>query len=168
MALQLNVKPLLAMTLAFTLSLLSACGFQLRGAVDISADKLLLSLQDESANEKLSRALKRSLRDNGVQLVADAPYNLKIDKSRFNRESVSLDSSARVDEYSLTLSVHYTLHSIKSDQSKTQSAIIERVYTYDAGAAAAKDEQESLLREEMYEAIATRIIRSYLAFDSKK
>lgn len=168
MALQLNVKPLLAITLAFTLSLLSACGFHLRGAVDVSADKLQLSLQDEKAGERLSSSLKRSLQDNGVQLVADAPYNLKIDKSRFSRESVSLDNSARVDEYSLTLTVDYTLHSIKSDLSKTESAIIERVYTYDADAAAAKDEQETLLRNEMYDAMATRIIRSYMAFDSKK
>jgi len=168
MALQLNVKPLLAITLAFTLSLLSACGFHLRGAVDVSADKLQLSLQDERAGEKLSRSLKRSLQDNGIQLVADAPYNLKIDKSRFSRESVSLDNSARVDEYSLTLTVDYTLHSLKSDLSKTESAIIERVYTYDADAAAAKDEQETLLRNEMYDAMATRIIRSYMAFDSKK
>ncbi|WP_370279709.1 LPS assembly lipoprotein LptE [Pontibacterium sp.] len=168
MALQLNVKPLLAITLAFTLSLLSACGFHLRGAVDVSADKLQLSLQDEKAGERLSRSLKRSLQDNGIQLVADAPYNLKVDKSRFSRESVSLDNSARVDEYSLTLTVDYTLHSIKSDLSKTESAIIERVYTYDADAAAAKDEQETLLRNEMYDAMATRIIRSYMAFDSKK
>ncbi|MDI3323002.1 LPS assembly lipoprotein LptE [Pontibacterium granulatum] len=168
MALQLNVKPLLAITLAFTLSLLSACGFHLRGAVDVSADKLLLSLQDERAGERLSRSLKRSLQDNGVQLTADAPYNLKIDKSRFSRESVSLDSSARVDEYSLTLTVNYTLHSLKSDLTKTESAIIERVYTYDADDAAAKDEQETLLRNEMYDAMATRIIRSYMAFDSKK
>lgn len=168
MALQLNVKPLLAVTLAFTLSLLSACGFHLRGAVDVSADKLQLSLQDERVDDKLSLALKRSLRDNGVHLVSDAPYNLKIDKSRYDRESLSLDQSARVDEYSLTLTVNYTLHSLKSDQSKTESAIIERVYTYAADAAAANDEQESLLRDEMYEAMATRIIRSYLAFDSKK
>ena len=168
MALQLNVKPLLAITLAFTLSLLSACGFHLRGAVDVSADKLSLSLQDERAGERLSRSLKRSLQDNGIQLVADAPYNLKIDRSRFSRESVSLDNRARVDEYSLTLTVDYTLHSIKSDQSKTESAMIERVYTYDAGAAAAKDEQETLLRNEMYEVMATRIIRSYMAFDSTK
>ena len=168
MALQLNVKPLLAIMLAFTLSLLSACGFHLRGAVDVSADKLQLSLQDDKAGERLSRSLKRSLQDNGIQLVADAPYNLKVNKSRFSRESVSLDNSARVDEYSLTLTVDYTLHSIKSDLSKTESAMIERVYTYDADAAAAKDEQETLLRNEMYDAMATRIIRSYLAFDSKK
>lgn len=168
MALQLNVKPLLAISLAFTLSMLTACGFHLRGVVDVSADKLKLSLQDERAGDKLSRALQRSLRDNGIQVVDDAPYNLKIDSSRFSRESVSLDRSARVDEYSLTLNVKYTLHSLKSELQKTESAFIERVYTYDADAAAAKDEQESLLREEMYEAIATRIIRSYMAFDSKK
>lgn len=168
MAVQLNTKPLLAVMLAFTLSLLSACGFHLRGAVDVSADKAQLSLQTDRANERLTRALTRGLQDNGIQLVANAPYNLKIHKSVFNRDSVSLDSSARVDEYSLTLKVEYELHSLKNDLVKNESAITERVYTYDADAAAAKDEQESLLRDEMYDAMATRIIRSYLAFDSKK
>lgn len=168
MAMQLKTKPLLAIALVFALSSLSACGFHLRGALDVSADKMQLSLNTDLADQRLSRALNIGLQDNGIQQVANAPYNLKIQRSHFERKSVSLDRSARVDEYSLTLTVNYELRSLKKDLTKSESAITERVYTYEADAAAAKDEQESLLRDEMYDAMATRIIRSYLAFDIQK
>lgn len=168
MALSSKLKPLLALCLAFSLSLLTACGFHLRDALDVDASKAQMDLRAEQAGPTLERALTRSLSDNNIKQTADAPYRLTINSSRFLRESVSLDRSARVDEYSLTLKVQYELRSLNSDKVKTETAVIERVYTYDAAAAAAKDEQESLLRREMYDAIATRIMRAYLIFDSKQ
>ena len=168
MTTQLNVKSLQIAVLACTLSLLSACGYHLRGTLDVAADKAQLSLQSEHADPMLRHALHRSMKDNSIQQNAASSNLLTIQNCRFERDSVSLDRSARVDEYSLTLKVRYTLKDIDDNAEKTVTALVERVYSYDADAAAAKDEQESLLRQEMYNAMATRIMRSYLMFDAPK
>ncbi len=165
MTTHLKLKPLLAITLACTLSLLSACGFHLRGELDVSDAKQQLSVQEEQADPTLRRALKRALMDNGISRDSAATYHLTILDTRFSRDSISLDSNARVDEYSLTLKVDFELREVAKNLREAQSTTIEQVYTYDADAAAAKDEQEALLRQEMYDAVATRILRSYLAFD---
>lgn len=168
MAAQMKLKPLLAIILAFSLSLLSACGFHLRGALNVSEAKQQLSLQSEKANINLQQSLNNVLRENNISVTTDASYHLNIIKSRYQRESVSLDRSARVNEYSLTLTVDFELQSLKNELSERQTAIVERTYSYDADAAAAQDEQESLLRQEMYDSMANRIIRRYLAFDRAK
>ncbi|MGB0466106.1 MAG: LPS assembly lipoprotein LptE [Pontibacterium sp.] len=166
MAAQLKHQSIRVIMLLISFSLLSACGFHLRGALEISDDKQTINLQADQAGGMLAQSLKRSLRDNAIEQLADAPYQLSILKSHFKRSSVSLDSSARVDEYSLSLSVEYRLTNTTTDKTEAQSSTIERVYSYDQDAAAAKDEQEVLLRQEMYDAMATRIIRRYLAFDT--
>lgn len=164
MAAHMKRKPLLTLCLALSLSLLSACGFHLRGDYAVDPAKQQLHLTNAGQDVRLEQALGQVLRDSGIVASTDAPYTLEVNRVRFQRKSISLDSSARVDEYELNLRVEYSLRQQGSDQVRRLSAETERTYTYNADRATAADELFSLHRDEMYRVVADRILRSYLSY----
>lgn len=148
-------------------SLVTACGFQLRGAQDVSDDKRQVHLLTGNAPAILVRSLQQNMKFNGIQDTANAPYQIQILNHRYNRRAATLSRNSDIDEFELSLEVTMI---INDAEGKPLSADItlqrERVYDYDKNAAAASDEQEAQLRRELYQALAQTILRRYLAFNA--
>jgi len=89
----------------------SGCGFQLRGALDISPDVSPLYLQQNSVFE-LAREIKKLLATNKIAL-AENPTQANsqlvlLNESKQNRV-LSVDGNGRAREYSLTYTVNFTI-----------------------------------------------------------
>ncbi|MGB0732853.1 MAG: LPS assembly lipoprotein LptE [Pontibacterium sp.] len=145
--------------------LLSACGFQLRGSVPISADKQQVYLSPKQALSPMEKVLRQTLKDNGVTLTNKAPYTLRIESSRVARDSSVINTSGEVTVYTLRLEVDYRIDKPSTEASYSFTETLERNYSYDTNAAVANTEQESVIVQELYRAAANRIIRRFVAVD---
>lgn len=95
------ILPLLLIT-----SLLTACGFHLRGNLDIASDVSRIAVTGNDRN--YIRDLTRTLDSNGIQVTEMAPYRLKVLDIR--QETFEQNRSATGDyENKLTLRVVYQL-----------------------------------------------------------
>lgn len=150
--------------ISLTFSLLTACGFHLRGVQDVSAEKSRVTLIANNASNNLLQSLRQNMKFNGIIETQGAPYQLRILDHRYKRRTVTLNSDSDVDEYELSVEVTYL---IADSEGKPLSSDIrlqrERSYTYDKDAATASSEQESQLKRELYESVAQSILRRYLA-----
>ncbi|WP_339890441.1 LPS assembly lipoprotein LptE [Neptuniibacter pectenicola] len=145
-------------------SLISACGFHLRGIQDVSEDKKLVILTPGNTDNQLLRSLRRNMKFNGITEAANANYQIRLSNFRYKRRAATISSSADVDEYEILVEVSMLILD-RQGQPLTQNIKIQRdrIYTYDKDAAAASSEQEELLRGELYDSIAQTILRRYLA-----
>lgn len=156
--------------LALSCLFLSACGFQLRGAADIAAPLQQLSLISEGSRSELDTPLRRYLKGNGVQLVdtESANYTLEITSESQTRRVATLSASANVDEYELTSRVSFTVSDLHGEEPRIvleRSLSVERTYDYDNNNATASSVQETQLRREMNQQLASQIVRLYAAIN---
>lgn len=93
-------SPVLAMTLV---ALLSACGFQLRGAVDIAPG--LKNLAVQSGNQPFQRMLMRSLERAGITVSESAPYLVDVISVDENERIESTTGGNIVMDYSVNTTV---------------------------------------------------------------
>lgn len=159
----LKSRTVAAFTLLLSISLLSACGFHLRGVYEVPEEMRQLSLETGNADPALVRSLERALRQSGIAIQQEAGYQLTILSARQSRNSLTLNSSAQVDEYELKLDVEFEVYNLIQDVKDRRLLQAERIYSYDTNDATAGDEQEIQLREDMRESVAQQIIRHYLS-----
>ncbi|WP_330925768.1 hypothetical protein [Candidatus Sororendozoicomonas aggregata] len=94
------------LTLLFTISLLSACGFHLRGRVDINSELKTLSIS--GSHQHYTRELTRALQVGGITVSDSAPYTVNVIKVDEQTGDQNLLSAGR-SEQQLTLKVTYQL-----------------------------------------------------------
>jgi len=143
--------------------LITSCGFQLRGNAEVPTAMRELALQMPAGRSALRLELSRTLRSNGIELAAAAPYSLQILKEKQGRRVASLDERVKADEYELRTEVHFQVTQGDKFLIAPTTVRTERVYTYDADAITAENEQEALLRREMQQDISRQILRLYIA-----
>jgi LPS-assembly lipoprotein len=136
--------------LASLLILLSACGWHLRGQVDLPIALRILDLNAAAADYTTQSALKQALLSNGVTLSSDADYQLKILSERSDKRTLAVTSNAKASEYELIQSLSFVLldskEQVVSDEVEIKSF---RTQQYDADAAIGKAQEESNMRREM-------------------
>lgn len=137
-------------TLALMLCLLSACGWHLRGQVDLPLALRILDLNAAAADYTTQSALKQALLSNGVTLNADADYQLKVLSERANKRTLAVTSNAKASEYELIQTLSFVLldsnGQVVSDEVEIKSF---RTQQYDADAAIGKAQEETNMRREM-------------------
>jgi len=156
---QKNSISLMRSWLAISLSLLllSACGFQLRGQVDLPEDLARVYVQSD-ASIVLTRHLRRALINSGAQLVSDinkATATLIVENEDQQRGVLSVSETARVREYESFYAVTFSL--VKNDGTillPKQVIELRRDYSFSENVVLAKErEQASLVRDMQVEAV---------------
>ena len=156
-------RTLIGATAALLITGITGCGFQLRGQLDVPEHLRQLQLVQSHNVHRLTTSLIEALRINQLEITAAAPYRLEVIRAVEKRRSVTLDSAANVDEYELTLDVDFQVTDTEGRLILTpQQLSTERVYTYDANAETAANEQEELLKQEMADDLARQIVMRYL------
>lgn len=152
------------MLIAVLCGVLSACGFQLRGAQDVADDKRQVTLVAGNASDQLLRSLRSNMKFNGIQELSGAPYQIQILDHQYKRRAATVSGSSDVSEYEITVTVQMLLADREGKPLSNNIRIQrERIYSYDKDAAAASSEMEAQLRRELYDAVAQTILRRYLA-----
>lgn len=150
-------------------SLLTGCGFQLRGAADMPYKALFTTFPESSA---LGSEFKRSYQQQGDARIVDradrADARLEIQGELREKEIVAFSSTGRPREYQLRLRLTYRLLDAKSNEVIPTSEITLRrdIITTDSQLVA-KQQEEVLLYREMQTDMVQQLIRRLAAVKPK-
>lgn len=157
--------------LLFFLSLtiiIQGCGFQLRGALDISSDIAPLYLQQNSVFE-LAREIKTLLATNKIALAdnaAQAKSQLVLLNETRQRRVLSVDGNGRAREYVLTYTVYFTITIQSTDalpeeqqaEPKQESISLNRSLLFEPDAVLAVTNEAEILYRDMRNNAARSIL----------
>lgn len=143
--------------------LLSACGWQLRGAITLPSAMSATWIDINDRHGNLGRALKDKVIANGGKVVSskqEASATLSILSENWQRRTVAIsNTSGKANEYSLEYTVRFALLD-KSGSAILSPASATVTDSYSSTAdALAKDREESSLKVEMAKAMAGKILR---------
>ncbi len=142
-------------------SLISSCGFQLRGDYLLSDELQTLYVSSSDVHGELTRLVKQHLIRNKVNVLkhknVTAP-ELRIMSDKLDRRTLSVFQNGQVAEYELIYAVHYQLR-FANEESQNFRFELNRDYQDDPNLALAKSRELSLLLSEMRSSAADRILR---------
>lgn len=139
---------------------ISACGYQLRGSMDLPEG--LKSIYLQAASSQLTNTFKRTLSSSGGELVeqmAQAGIVVQLVKEKMDRRVLSLSSTGRANEYEIIYSLKFTLlNAAGKVLFENQTVEINRDYFNDQEDVLGKNNEEQTIREEMYRQAVQKII----------
>lgn len=147
-------------TVVLAASLLSACGFHLRGDYSIPEELDTMSLTSYDQYSNFTRMMKGQLRMSEIKLVspaADVP-NLHLISEGVGERTLSLYQNTRAAEKELTFRTSYRV-TIPELGSKTFSTSVTRSYLDNPLTALAKSVERDMVEDEMRKLAASQIIR---------
>jgi LPS-assembly lipoprotein len=146
----------------FTLvSLLSACGFHLRGDYLLNDELQTLYVTSSDVHGELTRLVKRHLAHNQVKVLKHKNTQvpeLRIMSDKLDRRTLSVFQNGQVAEYELIYSVHYQIR-FTNEEPQNFRFELNRDYQDDPSSALAKSRELSLLLSEMRTSAADKILR---------
>lgn len=156
-------KPMLrrAFIAATLLSLLAACGFQLRGAQTLPFGNIYLAMNQY---EDFTAALKRAIESTGnahvVSKAEEADAILQLVANDKEKHILSLNSSGSVREYQLRQRFAYRV----VDRKRLELAPYSEIYVYrdvsfSEGLELAKAQEDSLLYADMQNDVLQQLLR---------
>lgn len=151
-------------TLALLISLIQACGFQLRGALDLSQDISPIYLQQNNLFE-LGREIQSLLNANKLQIAENekqAKAQLALLSELRSRRVLSVDSNGRVREYLLNYTVNFSIK-IKqttgiNQQERQDTISVRRSLVFDPEAVIAVVNESEILYKDMQRDVARLIL----------
>ena len=142
-------------------SLVSACGFQMRGSHSINSVNISrLNLISRSADE-LSREIRGQLQLAGVDINPAADLTLVVVNENYQRTVLTVSpDTGKVEEYLLTLTVMMSLAKESGGELLSNELInTSREFLYDEDTLLGKASEEALLKETLRREAAGMIIR---------
>lgn len=146
-----------------TAVVLTGCGFQLRGQIDLPESMRQIALSTPDDTTEFVRELTGQLRANGVQL-ADGPTagasRFIIERERVYREALTISQDARVREYVLYLEVRFGFVD-SNDAPIVDGEVIRlsREYRFDEQAILGSSREEEVLTQDLSRELATQLVR---------
>lgn len=138
---------------------LSACGFQLRGTQNaISHSYSSIKVVDKSGDKGFQQTVSNALKNSGVKISEDALAVLTIHNSKSDKRTASFSSRAKSAEYELLKSITFQFVYDQDILIDSTQLLARRSYLYRETAAVGKAEEEQLLRREMNDDLAQRIL----------
>ena len=150
-------------TLSALLLSLTACGFQLRGVVDIPEDWLSMHLVTRSPNGELAKGVRSSFANNGVQWLeaTEANYTLELGNEDFEQRNLTIGANARATEFELTMRTTMKVRDDKGEVVVPESAVqVTKIMTHDPSNVTGKVEEINLLRREMRQELVQQLMRN--------
>jgi len=142
-------------------SLLSGCGFALRGTVTIPAE--LSRIAVIGSEPDIVDQMERALSSNGVALsTADdkTAAVLNLNESSFERDVRTTDSNGLATSYNLRYRLGYDVRTGKGEELQINQLITQtRFFEYDPLQQLQSEQEEEFLREEMQEEAILQALR---------
>ena len=154
------------------LLMLSACGYHLRGAIDLP--EALKKMYVQGASRKLMTAIDRTFRTTEGKLVStpeQAGMILNVLDEYYQRRTISLSSTGYSNEYELVYRLTFDLMDSEGGKLVSNQTIeVMRSY-YNAQRSEtllSKDNEEIVIRQELYEEAVRSVIQRARAELKKK
>ncbi|MBB4867735.1 LPS-assembly lipoprotein [Pseudomonas nitritireducens] len=130
-------------------SVLTACGFQLRGMGDTHFALKEIDVSARNAYGETVTQLKQVLEGSGVKVVSRAPYHLILAREDVTQRSVSYTSSARSAENELTNTLSYEIRGTDNLLLLANQVQVRKVYVQDENNLIGSDQEAQQIRNEM-------------------
>ena len=156
----ISLSSLKVTVVVFTVSLLSACGFHLRGDYSVPEELSKISVTSYDQYSTFTRMMKGQLRMNDVEIVSPAGNipNLHIIRESIGERTLSLYQNTRAAEKELTFSASYRV-TLPEIGSKTFSTSVTRSYLDNPLTALAKSVERDMIEDEMRKLASSQILR---------
>ena len=149
--------------LAACVTTLSACGFHLRGQAPLPEAMQRTHLTGTGLYGPLRDEVMQALAGAGGRLVDDprtAGSVLRIEGERFHRRVLSVAADRRVNEYSLTYDLAFSLYAPDgSVLVPSQQVSVTREYAFDRDRVLGTGQEEAVLRREMRDQAVRQMLR---------
>ena len=148
---------------------LSACGYSMRGSINISPSIKSISITSSQYSE-LVDILNSSLNSSNIKSSIskdDNMYRIVILSETFNRRQLSINSAGRVNEYELIYSVNFELK-IPNKKSIKDRIILYRDYSFDENNVMGNSDRESDIQKGMMFTASTLIFNKLIASTKKE
>ncbi len=142
------------------ITLLSACGWHLRGVTPLPAEYQVLYLNSKASNS-INQQLTLQLEFNGVLLTeraADAPASLSVSAAKIERRTLSVSSSGEVAEYELNGQLQATLTRSGEDSSIPLEVSARRILTNDINNATGTATASAQLHKEIERELVRKLL----------
>ncbi len=149
--------------------LLSACGYHLRGSLELPAN--MKNIYVEGGSALLLEQFKQVMRASSAKLSDsrnEAGIVIKIFNENFDRRVLSLSSRGKSNEFELSYRLDYEFANAKDALlMERQSVEVRRDYYNDQQFVIAKDAEEAGIRNEMYQqAVSTIVNRARVVLEA--
>lgn len=142
-------------------TLLSACGFQLRGAYPLAFASLYIDQPPTSEfYANLSRTIRAGSHVDIVSTRADAEVMLQILNDQRSKDILSLSAAGRVSEYQLVRTLDFRLvDPAGREWMPTRSVTVRRDISYNDDQVLSKESEENLLWRDMQQDLVQQLLR---------
>jgi LPS-assembly lipoprotein len=144
------------------LSLLTACGYKLKGTTSVELPRQLQTLQLPTGNSEILQGTRQALRQNGIVVIGENQagiYRLNLSNEQVSERVISINSGARAGEYELSMSTTIQLNSAADFIISPTLLEVQRSYLADPNNALAKAGEAELIQNEMRQALVDQVLR---------
>ena len=148
------------------MTLMSGCGFQLRGQAPLPATLAMPYLDSGDRYTPLYAALESRLRAAGARLATDpatASAVIHLRKDETGRELLSVSARNTPGEFEVYYTVEYSVSAGGGDILALQKVTLTRDFSYDETAVLAKEHEEQSLRAALADELAGLMLRRLAA-----
>ncbi len=139
-------------------TLITACGFQLRGTGDMHFGLSELGLSARNAYGQTVQLTRKGLENNGVQVTDTAPYKLVLNREQQDSRTVSYTSSAQGAETELTKTLDYQIVGRNGEPLLSNQIEVQRTYVTDENNIAGASESQAQVNNEMTLAMVQQLL----------
>ncbi|MGL4456148.1 MAG: LPS assembly lipoprotein LptE [Plesiomonas sp.] len=167
----LRFKPLMLILTVVALAATAGCGFHLRGTTQIPTNLQTMTLQSYDPYGPLTRAMREQMLLNNITLVKEQEAGSDIPTFRLNSAGQgdvvsSVFSNGIAAEKNITLTVNASVL-VPGQDVYPLSVQVARSFFDNPNTALAKSAEEALLRDEMYQEAARRLMIKLLTIHPK-
>ncbi len=162
----------LGLLVAFML-LIVACGWRLRGSVDLPEQMKKVNLIQLVENRDVNSRLIKALKSGGAEVVESkvgADVSIMITKIQLNKKSAAVDSQGRIIAQEVILNLSYNLQDKVGNMLIEQDTIrLSRIYRYDPDNVLGMEREESRVLSGLIDEVVVALInRIKYSFKSQK
>ena len=148
---------------------ISACGFHLRGNVNLPAGIEPIFIGGEFANSELGNEIRKLLNGNDIEVSTDqalANYRLIITERDSQTRTLSLGGGTTAAEYQLTETATFQLQNQQGEKVLGPQTITQRsIMRNDPNQVLSSGQEQQILRREMLTNLASQIARQLGSFN---